>query len=75
MARTNCADLLADRRLNAVVLGPGLGVGRDTRDLVLAALDGDRAVVLDADALTSFAEVTRQRCSPPSRRGRAGRWC
>lgn len=48
--------LLADRRLNSVVLGPGLGVGEGTRDLVLAALDGDRAVVLDADALTSFED-------------------
>ncbi len=50
-------QLLADRRLNAVVLGPGLGVGEATRALVLAALDGERAVVLDADALTSFAEA------------------
>ena len=48
--------LLADRRLNAVVLGPGLGAGAETRALVTAALDGDRAVVLDADALTSFAD-------------------
>jgi ADP-dependent NAD(P)H-hydrate dehydratase / NAD(P)H-hydrate epimerase len=48
--------LLADKRLNAVVLGPGLGVGAATRELVLAALDGERAVVLDADALTSFAQ-------------------
>jgi len=46
--------LLADARLNAVVLGPGLGTGAATRDLVLAALEGKRAVVLDADALTSF---------------------
>jgi hydroxyethylthiazole kinase-like uncharacterized protein yjeF len=49
-------SLLADQRLNAVVLGPGLGVGANTRALVEAALDGDRAVVLDADALTSFAD-------------------
>ena len=48
--------LLADKRLNAVVLGPGLGVGAATRALVEAALDGERAVVLDADALTSFAD-------------------
>jgi hydroxyethylthiazole kinase-like uncharacterized protein yjeF len=47
-------DLLADRRLNAIGLGPGLGVGEGTRALVAAALDGARAVVLDADALTSF---------------------
>ena len=49
-------NLLADKRLNAVVLGPGLGVGAATRDVVRAALDGERAVVLDADALTSFAD-------------------
>jgi ADP-dependent NAD(P)H-hydrate dehydratase / NAD(P)H-hydrate epimerase len=48
-------EFLADRRLNAVALGPGLGVGAPTCAMVLAALAGDRAVVLDADALTSFA--------------------
>ena len=48
--------LLADKRLNTVVLGPGLGVGAATRASVEAALDGERAVVLDADALTSFAD-------------------
>jgi len=48
--------LLADARLNAVALGPALEVGADTRALVTAALDGERAVVLDADGLTSFAE-------------------
>jgi len=47
---------LADRRLNAVVLGPGGGVGEGMRALVQVALAGERAVVLDADALTSFAE-------------------
>lgn len=46
---------LADRRLNAVALGPGLGVSGSTCALVLAALAGERAVVLDADAITSFA--------------------
>jgi hydroxyethylthiazole kinase-like uncharacterized protein yjeF len=50
------AALLADRRLNALVIGPGRGVGEETRDLVLAALSGPRGVVLDADALTSFAD-------------------
>ena len=48
---------LADRRFNAVVLGPGGGVGAGLRAQVLAALAGDRAVVLDADALTSFADA------------------
>ncbi|MGE3149809.1 MAG: NAD(P)H-hydrate dehydratase [Pseudorhodoplanes sp.] len=48
--------MLADERLNAFVLGPGGGVGRAMRQHVLAALATDRAVVLDADALTSFAD-------------------
>jgi hydroxyethylthiazole kinase-like uncharacterized protein yjeF len=50
------AGFLADRRFNAVVLGPGGGIGGALRAQVLAALDGPRAVVLDADALTSFAD-------------------
>ncbi|MDR3466548.1 MAG: NAD(P)H-hydrate dehydratase [Xanthobacteraceae bacterium] len=49
--------MLADARLNACVIGPGVGVGPRTRELVLAVLRGDRAVVLDADALTSFEEA------------------
>ncbi len=48
-------NFLADARRNAVLLGPGGGVGEGMRALVLAALAGERAVVLDADALTSFA--------------------
>ena len=47
---------LADRRLNALAIGPGAGVGEATRELVLAALSGERAVVLDADAITSFSD-------------------
>lgn len=55
------SQLLGDRRKNALVMGPGLGVGEETRALVLSALAADaaampprRAIVLDADALTSF---------------------
>ena len=54
---TELAQFLEDARLNAVVLGPGGGVGPPMRDMVLETLIGERAVVLDADALTSFADV------------------
>ena len=52
--------LLADGRENAIVIGPGLGVGADTRALVDAALAPGlqaRHLVLDADALTSYADT------------------
>ena len=50
------AELLNERRLNAYVIGPGAGVGERIRDFVLTALSAKRATVLDADALTSFAD-------------------
>lgn len=55
---TAFAEFLGDRRLNAVLVGPGAGVSEDTRQKVLAALapDGERAVVLDADGLSAFAD-------------------
>ena len=51
------AELLTDRRLNTCVIGPGAGVGDRTRDFVLTALSAKRHLVLDADALTSFADA------------------
>ena len=50
--------LLADERRRAIALGPGAGVGPTLRKLVAAALTRpaeQRTIVLDADALTSFA--------------------
>jgi ADP-dependent NAD(P)H-hydrate dehydratase / NAD(P)H-hydrate epimerase len=50
--------LLADGRRRAIALGPGAGVGPALRKLVAAALTKpaeQRTIVLDADALTSFA--------------------
>ncbi len=49
-------ELLGDPRKNAVLLGPGNGVEPETRDNVLAALGLEQACVLDADALTVFAD-------------------
>ncbi|MBO4222513.1 NAD(P)H-hydrate dehydratase [Bradyrhizobium neotropicale] len=51
------ADLLNDRRLNTSMIGPGAGVGPRTRDFVHTALAAKRSLVLDADALTSFADA------------------
>jgi NAD(P)H-hydrate epimerase len=50
------ADLLSDKRFNAVALGPGLGVGAETRALVNATLKSGASIVLDADALTAFKD-------------------
>lgn len=55
--RDRFADTLSDVRRNAVLIGPGIGIGDETRAMVLQAIDkGVRSVVLDADALTSFAD-------------------
>ncbi len=61
--------LLADARKNVVLIGPGNGVGPETRARSLAALGAGKMVVLDADALTSFQdrpealfEVTQGSC-------------
>jgi hydroxyethylthiazole kinase-like uncharacterized protein yjeF len=62
-AADDLARFLSDARLNAIVLGPGGGVGAPMRDLVAAALSGARAVVLDADALTSFADDPARLCA------------
>ena len=51
------AELWTDKRLNTCVIGPGAGVGDRTRDIVVTALSAKRNLVLDADALTSFADA------------------
>jgi NAD(P)H-hydrate epimerase len=51
------ARLLSDRRKNAVCIGPAAGVGEKTAEETIACLESGASVVLDADALTSFAET------------------
>jgi NAD(P)H-hydrate epimerase len=48
--------LLDDRRFTAFLIGPGAGVGEETRDHALAMLGTGRPVLLDADAITVFAQ-------------------
>jgi ADP-dependent NAD(P)H-hydrate dehydratase / NAD(P)H-hydrate epimerase len=48
--------LLEDQRRNAILLGPGAGANLVTRMRVLAALSAHKACVIDADALTAFAD-------------------
>jgi ADP-dependent NAD(P)H-hydrate dehydratase / NAD(P)H-hydrate epimerase len=49
------SEFLADERRNAVLIGPGAGVGASTAATVATVLASPAATVLDADALTSHA--------------------
>ncbi|MEM7774548.1 MAG: NAD(P)H-hydrate dehydratase [Pseudomonadota bacterium] len=49
--------LLADGRLNAVIIGPGLGRGDDVLAQITTVLASDAAVVCDADALTAIGQA------------------
>ena len=48
--------ILSDARINTVLIGPGAGVSNYTRHKILALLAAKRATVLDADAISAFAE-------------------
>jgi len=61
LINTSSVDrLVEDPRRNAFLIGPGSGVNHRTRDAVLAALAARRALVLDADAVTVFADDPAQ---------------
>ncbi len=50
-----------DPKAQAVLaIGPGIGKGDDVVDLVMRLLDGERAVVLDADGLNALASTGQQ---------------
>ncbi len=52
---TDLASLLQDTRFNSFVLGPGFGVGEKARDFAERIIAAGRALVLDADGISSFA--------------------
>ncbi len=54
------SNILEDARKNAVLIGPGAGVGEATRKLVMSVLEASPACVLDADALTSFEKKSKE---------------
>ncbi|GHC59486.1 bifunctional NAD(P)H-hydrate repair enzyme [Alcaligenes pakistanensis] len=48
-------SITQDERIRAWLVGPGAGLGEETRRLTLALLATGRPCVLDADAISSFA--------------------
>jgi hydroxyethylthiazole kinase-like uncharacterized protein yjeF len=48
------SGFLTDKRRNAIVIGPGMGLNEHSIELVEAALGSRAAAVLDADALTAY---------------------
>ena len=55
-------SLLEDPRRNSLVIGPGLGTNDRTRNFAVAALESERALVLDADGLTVFEDDPQTLC-------------
>ncbi len=53
---SNLESALDDPRITSILAGPGLGVSSRTKGIVRACLATGHPVVLDADALTSFAD-------------------
>jgi NAD(P)H-hydrate epimerase len=60
-------EILTDRRISSIAIGPGLGRGVWAKRMVAAALAADRSTVLDADALTVVAEEPEMLTPAPGR--------
>lgn len=56
-------DLLEDRRFTSVLAGPGFGLGQRLDAVLAVLLSADRALVLDADALTALAVDPEGACA------------
>ena len=54
------ARLMTDARISALLIGPGAGVNDATRERARAMLTSGRPVVLDADAISVFADRPRE---------------
>ncbi len=52
--------LVEDQHKNCVVIGPGSGVNAQTCTSLLSLLDSNKALVIDADAITCFQEQPEQ---------------
>jgi len=50
------SELIVDKRVTAVLVGPGNGINKNTFDYALKAIETNRCVI-DADALTVFSEA------------------
>jgi hydroxyethylthiazole kinase-like uncharacterized protein yjeF len=48
--------ILTDERINAICVGPALGLAQDRADVLVAVLQAKRATVVDADGLTLLAK-------------------
>ena len=58
-----------DRRRPAALIGPGCGITQETREKTLALLSLGKRTVIDADALTVFAD------QPDALFGQLNEWC
>jgi hydroxyethylthiazole kinase-like uncharacterized protein yjeF len=54
--QTHVSKLLTDKKISAALMGPGCEPNAQTRNLTLALLLENAAIVLDAGALTAFKE-------------------
>ncbi len=56
----------AAKAATVLAVGPGMGIGRRQQDLVLAAIEQDKPLVLDADGLNNLSKIDgwalRRRC-------------
>ncbi|MDH2327598.1 NAD(P)H-hydrate dehydratase [Cereibacter sp. SYSU M97828] len=68
------AEILKDKRITAICLGPGMGIDR-ARKTLPSVLAADRPTVLDADALTALGKNPRlhPRCVLTPHRGEFAR--